>query len=177
MHTCEFRRGDSVIFENFLMPSPGSQPGTRIARVGNTMGSIRAILYSALCLIALICASSTFAVAQEMDVITAGELEYQRYCAVCHGVDAKGYGTMRRFLTIEPSDLTQESKKNGGRFPFWQIYGVIDGREEVRGHGTRDMPIWGARFRSQAGGDDTGSKAQVAGRILGLVFYLQYLQE
>jgi len=110
-------------------------------------------------------------------VITAGELEYQQYCAVCHGVDAKGHGTMRRFLTIEPSDLTQESKKNGGRYPFWQIYGAIDGREEVRGHGTRDMPIWGARFRSQAGGDDTGSKAQVAGRILGLVFYLQYLQE
>jgi len=141
------------------------------------MIGIRALLYSALCVSALICASWSLTSAQEMDVIMAGELEYQRYCAVCHGVDAKGYGVMRSFLTVEPSNLTQESKKNGGRFPFWRIYGVIDGREEVRGHGTRDMPIWGARFRSQAGGDDTGSRSQVAGRILGLVFYLQYLQE
>jgi hypothetical protein len=39
------------------------------------------------------------------------------------------------------------------------------------------MPIWGARFRSQAGGDDTGSRSQAAGRILALVFYLQQIQE
>ncbi len=141
------------------------------------MTSIRVVLYSVLCVLASIGAFSRLTAAQQMDVIMAGELEYQRYCAVCHGADAKGSGVMRTFLTIAPSDLTQVSKKNGGRFPFWQIYGVIDGREEVRGHGTRDMPIWGARFRSQAGGDDTGSKSQVAGRILGLVFYLQYIQE
>ncbi len=141
------------------------------------MTIIRAMLYSTLGVMAWICLFSTVAATQEMDVIMAGELEYQRYCAVCHGVDAKGHGVMRSFLTVEPSNLTQESKKNDGKFPFWRIYGVIDGREEVRGHGTREMPIWGARFRSQAGGDDTGSKSQVAGRILGLVFYLQYLQE
>ncbi len=115
--------------------------------------------------------------AQEMEVIMGGELEYQQYCAVCHGVDAKGYGIMRKFLTVEPSDLTQSAKKNGGRFPFWQVYRIIDGREEVKGHGTREMPVWGGRFRSQAGGDDTGSRSQVAGRILGLVFYLQHVQE
>ena len=115
--------------------------------------------------------------AQEIEVIMAGEIEYQQYCAVCHGTDGKGYGIMRKFLTIEPSDITQAAKKNGGRFPFWQIYRIIDGREEVRGHGTREMPVWGARFRSQAGGDDTGSRSQAAGRILALVFYLQEIQE
>jgi mono/diheme cytochrome c family protein len=141
------------------------------------MTHVRAILYPVLCVMASICAFSRLTAAQEMEVIMAGELEYQQYCAVCHGVDAKGYGIMSKFLTIAPSDLTQASKKNGGRFPFWQIYRIIDGREEVRGHGTREMPIWGARFRSQAGGDDTGSRSQVAGRILGLVFYLQHIQE
>ncbi len=138
---------------------------------------VRAIVYAALCVIASVSAFLRLTAAQEMEVIMGGELEYQQYCAVCHGVDAKGYGTMRKFLTIEPSDLTQESKKNGGKFPFWQIYRVIDGREEVRGHGTREMPVWGSRFRSQAGSDDTGSRSQVAGRILGLVFYLQHIQE
>ena len=134
-----------------------------------------------LCLVILvvisICASLKITQAQEMEVIMAGELEYQQYCAVCHGTDGKGYGIMRKFLTVEPSDVTQIAKTHGGRFPFWQIYQIIDGRKEVRGHGTREMPVWGARFRSQAGGDDTGSRSQVAGRILALVFYLEQLQE
>ena len=115
--------------------------------------------------------------AQEMEVIAGGEIEYQNYCAVCHGVDAKGQGLMSRFLTIRPADLTQLKKKNGGAFPFWQTYRVIDGREEVRGHGSPDMPIWGDRFRTQAGGNDSGSRAQAAGRVIGLVFYLQHIQE
>jgi mono/diheme cytochrome c family protein len=115
--------------------------------------------------------------AQEMEVILGGELEYQNYCAVCHGVDAKGQGLMSRFLTVRPADLTLLSKRNGGTFPFWQTYRAIDGREEIRGHGSREMPLWGDRFRAQAGGNDSGSRAQAAGRLLGLVFYLQYIQE
>jgi mono/diheme cytochrome c family protein len=115
--------------------------------------------------------------AQETEVIAGGELEYQNHCAICHGVDGKGYGIMAKFLTISPADLTQIAKKNGGKFPFWQVYRVIDGREEVRGHGTREMPIWGARFQAEAKGSDPGSRAQAAGRILGLGFYLEHLQE
>jgi len=115
--------------------------------------------------------------AQEMEVIAGGEIEYQNYCAVCHGVDGRGHGIMAKFLTVQTSDLTQLAKKNAGRFPFWQVYRMIDGREEIRGHGTRDMPVWGARFRADAKGDDTGSRSQIAGRILSLVFYLQHIQE
>jgi hypothetical protein len=114
---------------------------------------------------------------QEMEVIAGGEIEYQSYCAVCHGVDGRGHGIMAKFLTVQTSDLTQLAKKNAGRFPFWQVYRTIDGRQEVRGHGTRDMPVWGARFRADAKGDDTGSRSQIAGRILSLVFYLQHIQE
>jgi mono/diheme cytochrome c family protein len=128
-------------------------------------------------MIGMVTASIENAWAQEHDVIAAGEIEYQRNCATCHGVDGKGRGMMSKFLTIEPSDLTQLAKKNAGRFPFWQVYRTIDGREEVRGHGTREMPIWGARFRTEAGSDGAGSRSQVAGRILGLAFYLQHIQE
>jgi len=84
---------------------------------------------------------------------------------------------MTKLLTIPPANLTQLTKKNGGKFPFWQVYRVIDGREEIRGHGTREMPIWGARFEAAAGGNDSGARSQVAGQILSLVFYLQHLQE
>ena len=125
----------------------------------------------------LLCWPVPLAKAQEMEVIAGGELEYQNYCAVCHGVDSRGQGIMSKYLTVRPADLTQLAKKNDGTFPFWQVYRMIDGREEVRGHGSRDMPVWGDRFRSQAGGNDPGSRAQASGRLLGLVFYLQHIQE
>jgi len=115
--------------------------------------------------------------AQEWEIIAGGEIEFQNHCAVCHGVDAKGDGLMSRFLTVPPADLTQLANKNGGTFPFWRIYGIIDGREDVRAHGTREMPIWGDRFREQSDGGNTGGRAQAAGRLISLVFYLQYIQE
>jgi mono/diheme cytochrome c family protein len=139
---------------------------------------IKSVKYAvAILLVALNWHCPTLARAQEMEVIAGGEIEYQNYCAICHGVDGRGYGIMAKFLTVQPSDLTQMAKKNAGRFPFWKVYRTIDGREEVRGHGTRDMPVWGARFRADAKGDDTGSRSQIAGRILSLVFYLQHIQE
>jgi mono/diheme cytochrome c family protein len=117
---------------------------------------------------------SRIAPAQESEVIAGGEIEYQRHCATCHGVDGKGKGYMAKSLTVEPSDLTQLARKNGNKFPFWHAYRTIDGREEVRGHGTREMPVWGSRFKVEAGGSDPASRATVAGRILGLVFYLEH---
>ena len=135
----------------------------------------RLILLVAILVASLI--STTQALAQETEVVAGGELEYQNHCAICHGVEGKGRGIMAKFLSISPSDLTQLAKKNAGRFSFWQVYRVIDGREEVRGHGTREMPIWGARFQAEARGSDPGSRSQVSGRILSLVFYLQHIQE
>lgn len=136
------------------------------------------ILLSVIFLAAFIWLSQRTAPAQEdQEVIAAGEIEYQRSCATCHGVNGQGRGPMARFLTIEPSDLTQLAKRNSNKFDFWQVYRTIDGREQVRGHGTREMPVWGTRFQAEAEGYDQISRSQVAGRILGLAFYLQYIQE
>ena len=107
--------------------------------------------------------SSQFSTAQEMELVLGGELEYQNYCAVCHGVDARGDGIMRKFLTLPPANLTQLAKKNGDKFPFWQIYRTIDGREEVRGHGMSQMPVWGPRFRVESGGNDQGQERRPRG--------------
>ena len=81
----------------------------------------------------------------------------------------------RRHRTI--ASLRQLRVTPGGNFPFWEVYRKIDGQFEIRGHGTRDMPIWGDRFRAQAGGDGKSAQSQAAGRILSLVFYLQHIQE
>jgi mono/diheme cytochrome c family protein len=139
-----------------------------------TRRNVTRTLLAAIFLLAL---PSPLATAQEMEVIAGGELEFQSHCAVCHGVDASGNGIMSKYLTLKPANLTQLSKKYGGKFPFWQIYRTIDGREEVRGHGVSQMPVWGQRFRTESGGNDPGAKSQAAGRILSLVFYLQHIQE
>jgi hypothetical protein len=134
-----------------------------------------AVVYAALSASTLLWMPSRIAPAQEQEVIAAGEIEYQHHCASCHGVDGKGSGPMAKFLTIEPSDLTQLTKRNL-KFPFWQVYRTIDGRQGVRGHGTREMPVWGSRFQAQASGGDRTARSEVAGRILSLVFYLEHIQ-
>jgi len=108
-----------------------------------------------------------------------GKLEYQSNCASCHGNDGKG-GAYVDFLKVTPPDLTQLSKKNGGVFPLERVYSVIDGRQEVKGHGPRDMPIWGRDYQIKAGehyGDVAyDPEVYVRGRILALIDYLNRLQ-
>jgi mono/diheme cytochrome c family protein len=65
--------------------------------------------------------SAPSAMARELEVVAGGELEYQSHCAVCHGFDASGTGIMSKYLTLPPANLTQLSKKYGGKFPFWEF--------------------------------------------------------
>ena len=129
---------------------------------------------TALSMVALFCASAR---AQESEIIAAGEIEYQRQCAICHGRDGRGDGIMTQYLTLRPTDLARLTVKNGGEFPFWRVYAAIDGREEVKGHGERAMPIWGSRFMAENDGGGAAARATVAGRILSLVFYIRSIQE
>jgi mono/diheme cytochrome c family protein len=81
--------------------------------------------------------------AQQPDI---GKTEYQSGCAACHGVDGKGTGPVADALKTKPTDLTTIAKQNNGVFPFGRVYDIIDGRQEVKSHGARDMPIWGFRY-------------------------------
>jgi mono/diheme cytochrome c family protein len=113
---------------------------------------------------------------QEQDVLMNGQREYHYACAICHGPDGSGSGAMATLLRTPPPDLTQLRKKNNGQFPFWRVYRMIDGREEVMAHGARTMPVWGARFLSEVGGGPLDEEL-VLGRILSLVYYLESLQD
>jgi mono/diheme cytochrome c family protein len=126
----------------------------------------------------LLWATPDAAVAQEEEIVAAGKREFRRHCALCHGIGGKGESVMTTFnlLKITPPDLTQLSKRNKGRFPFWRVYQIIDGREEVKGHGSRDMPIWGDAFIRQEGGR-LADETRAIGRILAIVHYLQSIQE
>jgi hypothetical protein len=86
---------------------------------------------------------------------------------------------MAQFLTIKPTDLTQLTRINDGRFPFLEAFQIIDGRQEIAVHGPRTMPIWGDRYNAEAAmkyGPYT-TETLVRGRILELVQYLVAIQE
>ena len=91
--------------------------------------------------------------AQKPDV---GKAEYLSSCAVCHGTDAKGKGSLAGQLKAAPADLTQLAKKNGGVFPLNAVYEKIDGRQDVKAHGPRDMPIWGLSILAYSNGAQSG---------------------
>jgi mono/diheme cytochrome c family protein len=116
--------------------------------------------------------------AQDREFIDAGNREFQRSCATCHGVDAKGSGPSAAALNVKPADLTQLSKQHGGVFLFWRVYEKISGKDEapIRGHGTREMPVWGERFRLEPNASDEQYMG-VRGRLLALVHYLESIQQ
>lgn len=121
----------------------------------------------------------TSSFAQEAEVAASGKYEFRQHCVICHGLNGKGDGVMKtlNLLTENPADLTQLSQRNGGKFPFWQVYRIIDGREPVKGHGTPDMPVWGDLFSMQEEHGGLDSEKKSAGRILNIVYYLQSLQK
>jgi len=132
-----------------------------------------------------IIAFSTCASAQGVDV---GKVEYQTNCAACHGIDGKGGGPVGKELKTRPADLTVLAKKNNGVFPLNAVNEAIDGREVIRSHGTREMPIWGYRLVPPEhyilkNADDylyfpaTSPEAVVRGRILSIIDYLNRIQE
>lgn len=131
----------------------------------------------------LIGLSATATLAQDMGY---GEREYMASCAGCHGPNGKGQGNFAKFLNADVPDLTQLAKNNGGKFPFNQIYGVIDGREETSIHTSGYMPIWGSRYNAEMmekfdpfgpGPDKAMVERIVRGRILELLFYIATIQE
>jgi len=115
------------------------------------------------------------ATAQEMNY---GQAEYLSSCASCHGPMGLGNGPLAAELRTPPADLTVLAKKNGGAFPYWRVFAVIDGRYVVPGHGERDMPVWGRQFLE----DDarvfgpSGGEIVTGERIHELAGYIETLQ-
>ena len=121
--------------------------------------------------------------AQAVDI---GKREYVNSCAVCHGDSGRGDGSIVAYLKIAPGDLTKIQKSNNGVFPFGRVYEVIDGRKTIAAHGSRDMPVWGDRFKEKSAelaelalrfGISIDAEAFARDRILALIRYLSSLQE
>lgn len=128
---------------------------------------------------ALFCVASVSANAAEK-MSDMGKREYVNSCAVCHGADGKTSTQAAEFLKLVPPDLSTLAKRNGGVFPMARVYETIDGRMNVKAHGSRDMPVWGQRYSVEAAPeyDDYSHNAEVfaRSRILSLIDYLYRLQ-
>jgi mono/diheme cytochrome c family protein len=140
---------------------------------------IRAFAIGALAVGTVAIASAQQSAPAEQSV-DSGKYEYDGHCAACHGSSGAGDGPYSSYLNKPIPDLTSLSKKNGGAFPFERVYEIIDGRQKILAHGSVAMPIWGRRFRIEAGrrGDDYGAdlEAVVRARILALTEYVYRLQ-
>lgn len=79
----------------------------------------------------------------------AGKQMYLQYCASCHGADGRGNGPVAKQLKIKATDLTLLRKKEKGIFPLDDVMATIDGRRIVKGHGERNMPVWGEVFLTE----------------------------
>jgi mono/diheme cytochrome c family protein len=101
-----------------------------------------------------------------------GPALFKAYCAVCHGESGKGDGSMATALKVKPPDLTRIAARNGGRFPTERAQRIISGEElPSKGHGTREMPVWGPIFSQVARDQDLGRV-----RVDNLARYLKEIQ-
>jgi len=134
-----------------------------------------AVVYIGAMLIGL---SATALAADKLDI---GKTQYDSACAVCHGSQGKGDGPLKSQLVSRMPDLTVLARNNNGVFPFDRVYQIIDGRQEIKAHGPREMPVWGRGFSMQSSiffenypPYDTESNAR--SRMLALTEYLYRLQ-
>jgi len=104
--------------------------------------------------------------------LTKGPALYHRYCAVCHGNDGKGNGPAAAALKATPTDLTQLSKNNGGKFPVGAVRQLLGGGSSTPAHGSEEMPIWGPVFRAM-----NPDQAIAKLRVDNLLRYLESIQQ
>jgi mono/diheme cytochrome c family protein len=86
-----------------------------------------------------------------------GATIFRSYCAACHGADGRGHGPASVALKHAVPDLTLISQRNGGKFPYQRVKGIIEGKEPgPSAHGDREMPTWGPIFHEVESDMDWG---------------------
>ena len=108
----------------------------------------------------------------------AGKETFRTYCAVCHGMDARGDGPMAGAMIIEPPDLTRLARDNGGVFPVLRVVRQIDGRDPLLAHGG-EMPLFGEMFAFPDGAiaTETGQPIVTAQPIADVAAWLATVQD
>lgn len=105
----------------------------------------------------------------------SGAQLYQRFCASCHGTGGAGDGPVAAsFKTLMP-DLGELRRRSRDGFPEERVRRIIDGRQAVPAHGSREMPVWGHEFAVGQGADEA-AQADADRMVDRLVHYLRSIQ-
>lgn len=104
--------------------------------------------------------------------IARGKVLFTDLCSGCHGPDGKG-GVDTMGIQTPNLTLIQKSWGNGKEFPIVEVAQKIDGRAEVKAHGTREMPAWGNVFAQE----DHLTENEIKGKMGELISYLMMIQE
>ena len=106
-------------------------------------------------------------------LVQNGQLQFQRVCSRCHGIEANGEGVAAHGLSTPPPDLTRIAARRGGVFEHDEIYAWIDGRRRTAAHGLGDMPVWGFALGETTSPD---SHHLTTARLDAIVAYLEHVQ-
>ena len=109
--------------------------------------------------------------------LAEGKTTYERACASCHGVDARGDGPVAPSLKVRTPDLTTLARRNGGTFPRDEVIAIVTGSRPIAAHGTSDMPVWRQRFGPSSSGATAAASLRTQRWLNSMVDYLATLQD
>lgn len=124
--------------------------------------------------------SCAFGAAAAAWAASSAESDFRVSCSGCHGEDGRGGGGKSFGLSVGPPDLTTLTARNGGVFPRQRLRRIIDGREDIKLHLDREMPVWGQIFKLDAEEGLGGAEADDAGvrdRVESLIDFIESLQD
>ena len=100
-----------------------------------------------------------------------GKATFEEQCISCHGMNE--IAPTRTDLEKKAPDLTRIMERRRAKdFPIVEIAQIIDGRQWVKSHGEREMPVWGEVY------DSLGmDKDEIRGRKGELIAYLMSVQK
>lgn len=128
------------------------------------------------------CASERYRLREEVaptraQLVQEGRRTYERACASCHGIDARGDGPVASTRKARPPDLTHLARANGGVFPRERVIAAVTGTTPIAAHGTAEMPVWRQRFGPTASGATAAAALRTQRWLNGMVDYLETLQD
>lgn len=97
---------------------------------------------------------------------------FKSYCASCHGLQGKGDGPAAAAMRMQPTDLTQLTRRAKGEFPAARLERMLGGSDVITAHGGKQMPVWGPSL-TVAGSTDK----RTAQRVRNLIAYIQSIQD